>query len=242
MTPRRTYVLCATPRSGSTLLCSLLRSSGVAGQPESWFRRQDRADWAREWSIARADGSYDWASYLTAALVAGTGPNGVCGLRLMWNMLEELTAELGDEPPRHQAGLMAASFGPLQFLLLSRRDLVAQAVSRHRAEVSGTWHLGFEEVIHPAEPHYDGAMIRRYLNEAVEDNAAWDGWFKANDITPYRITYEDLSAAPVDTAEAVLAFLGLDHVTRPLRAANRRMADDVSAVWVARYKAEAKPE
>lgn len=36
------YILCATPRTGSTYLCSLLKSSGVAGVPESYRRRRDR--------------------------------------------------------------------------------------------------------------------------------------------------------------------------------------------------------
>jgi len=31
----RSYVVCATPRSGSTLLCELLKSTGVAGHPVS---------------------------------------------------------------------------------------------------------------------------------------------------------------------------------------------------------------
>ena len=35
--PARSYLVCATPRSGSTLLCHLLDQSGVAGHPEEYF-------------------------------------------------------------------------------------------------------------------------------------------------------------------------------------------------------------
>src|SRR3954454_17102557 len=31
--PRRAYIVCATPRSGSTLLCEMLVNTGVAGRP-----------------------------------------------------------------------------------------------------------------------------------------------------------------------------------------------------------------
>src|SRR5690349_13000702 len=31
------YIVCATPRSGSTLLCELLKDTGVAGRPEEYF-------------------------------------------------------------------------------------------------------------------------------------------------------------------------------------------------------------
>ena len=235
------YIICATPRSGSTLLCRLLRSSGVAGQPESWFRRQNRADWARDWRITRADGSFDWPTYLTAAIRAGTGPNGTCGLRLMWNMAEELTADLGGALLPQQAALLADTFGPLRFIHLSRRDLVAQAISRHKAEVSGTWHLGFEEAEHPAEPDYDFARISAYVEEARTDNHHWQNWFSANRIRPLSLWYEDLAAQPERTAQSALDFLGL---TLPpghtLTAPNRRMADATSADWAARYRAEAE--
>ena len=36
-TIERAYLVCATPRSGSTLLCELLKETGVAGRPEEYF-------------------------------------------------------------------------------------------------------------------------------------------------------------------------------------------------------------
>jgi trehalose 2-sulfotransferase len=232
------YVICATPRSGSTLLCYLLRSSGVAGQPESWFRSQDRAEWAADWRITAADGRYDWPAYLAAAITAATTANGTLGLRLMWNMLCELTAELGPAPPASQAALLAQTFGPLRYIHLTRRDLVAQAISRHKAEVSGTWHLGFEEAETPTVPTYDFNRITRYLREATADNAVWENWFSVNNITPIPVTYEHLSADPVATALAVLGQLGLTPA-QTLHAPNVKMADAVSADWAARYLDEA---
>ena len=35
--PTRSYLVCATPRSGSTLLCEGLESTGVAGRPREYF-------------------------------------------------------------------------------------------------------------------------------------------------------------------------------------------------------------
>src|SRR5215207_8545306 len=34
---KRSYLVCATPRSGSTLLCEALKSTGVAGVPAEYF-------------------------------------------------------------------------------------------------------------------------------------------------------------------------------------------------------------
>ncbi|HXR60588.1 MAG TPA: Stf0 family sulfotransferase, partial [Solirubrobacterales bacterium] len=37
MQPDRSYLVCATPRSGSTLVCHALEETGVAGRPEEYF-------------------------------------------------------------------------------------------------------------------------------------------------------------------------------------------------------------
>ena len=215
------YVICATPRSGSTLLCSLLRVSGVAGDPASLFLRQSMAEHRVEWGIGP-----EWPDYLAAALQAGRGANGVVGLRMMW----ETFAEVGPQ--------VVAAMGEVRFIWLRRRDLVAQAVSRHRAEVSGTWHLGFEEAEHPVEPAYDGDRIAAWVAEAAAANRAWAAWFAAQGIAPLEVQYEDLAAEPVAVAKQVLGYLGLE-AARPLSVTNRRMADQVSAEWAARFRAEA---
>src|SRR5690349_2818921 len=37
MQPDSSYLVCATPRSGSTLVCHALEETGVAGRPEEYF-------------------------------------------------------------------------------------------------------------------------------------------------------------------------------------------------------------
>ena len=217
----RGYVICATPRSGSTLLCSLLEASGVAGHPASLFRRQSMVSYRAAWGIGEA-----WPDYLAAALQAGRGTNGVIGLRMMW----ETFAEVGP--------LVIQAMAEVQFVWLRRRDVVAQSVSRHRAEVSGTWHLGFEEAEYPVNPVYDFDRIAAWLGEAKADNRAWRAWFDAQGIAPLVVDYEDLALAPAAVAAQVLAYLKLVSAV-PLVVTNRRMADEVSAAWVARFWAEA---
>src|SRR6478735_8160925 len=35
--PNSSYLVCATPRSGSTLVCHALEETGIAGRPEEYF-------------------------------------------------------------------------------------------------------------------------------------------------------------------------------------------------------------
>ncbi len=229
----KAYVLCATPRSGSTLLCALLRSSGMAGHPESWFRAESRKNYARDWGIIRDDGGFDSDEYAAAAVLAGCASGPVMGLRLMWPTMAEI------ETHAPLARTLDIAPGDLRFLHLQRVDLVAQAVSRLKAEVSGTWHLGFEEAAHPVEPVYDFARIRAFIDEAVADNANWRAWFARNRIEPLSLTYESLAADPVGVAGHAMAFLGLALPPgRSLEATNRPMANAVSRDWATRFRAE----
>jgi LPS sulfotransferase NodH len=41
----RAFLVCATPRSGSTLVCQALKKTGVAGRPEEYFDRQAVSLW-----------------------------------------------------------------------------------------------------------------------------------------------------------------------------------------------------
>ena len=41
----QSYVICTSPRSGSTLLCRLLREAGNAGFPDSHFHAPDVEKW-----------------------------------------------------------------------------------------------------------------------------------------------------------------------------------------------------
>lgn len=117
MATTRSYLVCATPRSGSTLLCHLLGQTGVAGrpeeyfealqhsgvprQPEEYFDRERHANIVqrlafREMPSAQtrpkpnplwSPETYD--EYLAWALEQGTTPNGIFGAKLMWGYLDD---------------------------------------------------------------------------------------------------------------------------------------------------------
>ena len=48
---RRAYWICFTPRTGSALLCQLLRATGVAGRPEEYFWRDNEPLYRAQWHV-----------------------------------------------------------------------------------------------------------------------------------------------------------------------------------------------
>lgn len=92
--PADPYLVCGTPRTGSTLLRGLLAATGVAGKPESYFRLPDVRSYAETWGAqVGPDGPLDNGGYVRAAMaVSGTGNGVVPGIR--------------DRAPVHRRGLV----------------------------------------------------------------------------------------------------------------------------------------
>jgi LPS sulfotransferase NodH len=168
VTPERCYLVCATQRSGSTLLCEGLESTGVAGRPREYFeelketgvpRRPREYFWELRspevFRLLPADAQLDrdsessptWSRddytvHLAAALRQGTTPNGVFGAKLMWNYFNDFMALMRGIPRLGGMGdgsLLNAAFPELRYVFVSRSDKVRQAVSMWRALQTWVW-------------------------------------------------------------------------------------------------------
>lgn len=241
--PSQSCIICSTPRTGSTLLCALLASTGIAGQPQSYFRKEDAGRWAKRFGLPPGNGSApDFSAFLDGVLSAGTSPNGVFSVRIMWGSMEELTANLatvGVGLPGSEVDRIGQAFGPPHFIWLRRLDTLAQAISWARAEQTRVWHrLGGETAEAPVRsPAYDFDQIDMLVTTIRAHNDAWQAWFDRNGISPLGLTYEALDADAVDAVRTVLGHLGLEKgKADKISARNIRLADPLSLNWAARYR------
>lgn len=244
------YIICGTPRTGSTLLCKLLADTGTTGDPHSFYRRQDVSEWAQDWGLPARNtmGELEFQlAYLNAAIGAGKGDTEIFGLRLMRENLDELSAildrifpELASDKERFEK-----VFGRVLYIHLSRENKLAQAVSLVKARQTGLWHIapdGTEiERVGPArEPHYDFARIKDEVEELEAYDAAWNIWFAQQGIAPLRIGYEHLSAEPAVALLRICEALGVrapdaGHV----RPGVAKLADETSLDWMRRFHLDA---
>jgi trehalose 2-sulfotransferase len=169
-TPRRCYLVCATPRSGSTLLCEGLTTTGVAGRADEYFEQLKETGLPRRpreyfWGLrstevlrllppdSQLDRQFeripewsrdDYSHHFEAALRKGTTDNGVFGAKLMWGYFGDFL-ELMRGIPRFagmgDGSLLAAAFPGLRYVFVSRNDKVRQAVSLWRALQTLVWRL-----------------------------------------------------------------------------------------------------
>jgi len=244
------YIICATPRTGSTLLCDLLASTGVAGDPDSYFMTDLDPAWAARWGLPARTGQSEAvyaAARLRAAIEAGRGPTPIFGLRLMNRHLGDLLALIGAVHPGVQSdrARLEAAFGRVLYIHLARADKLAQAVSLVKAQQTGLWHIApdgseVERLSPPRPPDYDFRTIAETLAAMEHEDRGWQDWFKAEGIAPLQIGYEELAADAGAVMRRICARLSVRApAAARLRPGVARLADRVSRDWMRRFRRDA---
>lgn len=253
----RAYLVCATPRSGSTLLCELLRLTGRAGWPLEHFevlRHSSLPRQPREYFEGLAD---ERVLSLLAPLQAGrpsdepaqewweriasegTTGNGVWGGKIMWGHVPDCLERARALPGLAGAdldGVLRRLLGDPVTVFITRRDKVAQAVSLWRAVQTQRWRSSPDA--DGSAPVYDFAAIDHLVRQLTDDEASWEAWFEQTGRRPLHLVYEeDIEPDPQAAAARVLRELGLPPGDVPAPELSRQR-DGVSAEWIARYHAE----
>jgi LPS sulfotransferase NodH len=256
--PNKSYLVAATPRSGSTLLCELLSSTGIAGRPAEHFedlRATGRPRQPREYFTDVQDPAVvrllapsepgapiapdGFRTRYETALAEGTTPNGVFATKVMWGYLPDLLAGLRELPHaarRRPAEALAAAFPGLRYVQVLREDKVAQAVSLWTAVQTAQWRDDGEGPAHH-EPEYSFWGIHHLVEQLTAQERAWTRWFARAGIAPVTVVYEELAGAPREVAREVLSALDLEPADPP-QARMRRQSSGRSLEWAERYRLE----
>lgn len=210
------YVICSTPRCGSTLLGSLLIACGFMGVPTEYFN-------ARHMSYLKERlGASDLAGYITALRRIRTSPNGIFGIKTHFNQLKPLLP-----------AVLEQLHTPV-YVHITRADTIAQAISLTIAQQTDAWS---SEAVSSHEPRYDEAAIARNKAAIEAENDAWEQFFEQQGITPITMDYDDLVADPHGQIQPICAALGVDndHTFDLAQSPKKKQANDVNKEWHARF-------
>ena len=208
----RSYIVAATPRSGSTLLCDALGRTGIAGRPEEYFRPDTVKAWHLDWGFPR--GYRDYRTRIAQAREHTSTGNGVFGVKLHWYQFSHVVRALRVGTGRRTdfATLITEQLGDTRYVHLTRRDTAAQAVSYYRALCTNVWQhpLGRPaELQDPPVPEADLGQIRWLEDLLLDHDRRWTEFFRDFEIEPLEVTYEDLVAAYEPSIRGVLKYLGV---------------------------------
>jgi LPS sulfotransferase NodH len=235
---RSFLAIASVERTGSTLLCSILRGTHLAGTPIEYLNIQTK-NFERIRSecgqpkiklthrpIARVrkltgrypwrDISYfsstSWRRYLSAIAQQHTTLNGVFGVKMHWSQYKRHMLDMGVD----------ASFWnvPVKWVRITREDELRQAISFVRAAQTESWNSNMAT---KADPVYD-----------ADENSDWDVYFAQNNIAPLHITYEQLTRDMDATIRRVMSFIEtpIDVVPEPQ---TKKQGDSINKEWAERF-------
>ncbi len=234
MSVTQTYFICATMRSGSSLLCNMLQKTNCAGNPKEFLR-----DHLSSNSIL-SDEAY--MNFIHQQLVTNVSTNGVTGVKLMkWNFDALLKRIRPVGQVMSDTELLEKVFPNAKFILITRRDKLAQSISLCRAEKTRMWKKDVSEKKQKAFPfpRITDFHISRNLSLIEEWEKSWHDFFDANSIPAYTVVYEDMVSDYEACLSKVLNFLEvLPEDTRSLAVVPdlKKQADFYSRFLSTRYK------
>ena len=253
------YLVCATPRSGSTLLCETLRETGVAGNPLEFFEAVPETgvprrplDYLRgledpdalalvadapphpppSYSDLRAVAGH--AEHLERVRAWGATPNGVFGAKIMWAHLDDLARGLGADDPHR---LVDRVFDCPRLVWVRRADTVRQAVSLWRAMQTQSWRAENETAT--GEPRYSFAALRHLVDQLEAHDAAWERFLGGARGPVLALAYEEIAADPSGAVRRTLEHVGVGADSFAALPPMRRQADERSDAWAERYARDA---
>jgi LPS sulfotransferase NodH len=245
-----TYLVLATPRSGSTLLGQALNSTDLAGDPREHFGHK-MAFWARKWNAATLQ------EFVDRLMAERSTSNGVFGSKLLYSHLRNLE-QVAREEERYRdmplPAILDSLFPNLHYLWITRDDTVRQAISYWKAKETGIWGQeqaragrtgqGRRQFVKGVRetgktPEYDEQGIAALYQSILEEDAATGAYFRDGGIEPMHIVYEQFVRDYEPTTRRMLDFLGIDVPDTIVIGQPRTMklADDTTDEWAARFRA-----
>lgn len=228
---RISYAILTTPRSGSSYLCDLLDSTKIAGHPREHLRFA-----AQELS---RHCNFNYLELLDNLMKYRLTDNGVFGTKLISHFLFELQQTKPDFKQIFQS--------IDKFILLVRKDKVAQAVSLVVAQKTEVWHLHHNGKNINYQSKLDQIEIDNNLLNNVEQKHNFINKQEArlkkilanNQIEPLTVVYEDILADSELQINRILDFLAIakpEHYKMQINSGIKKMPSSFSQEIIEQYR------
>ena len=250
-TPQRSYIVWHSQRTGSTLLCTALENTHVAGVPNEWPSPRIEA------LLPPAGANADPAT-IRQALWESQTAGGVFGMKWSFHaaaMTSFIAAfgALAPPGPDHRRDVWNAVFPNCSHVITGRRNRVWLAVSWWKSIFGGAGHrsasgerLPWQTTV-PAEPDdlvaaYDLNDIKVIPIESVEREAGISEFIAELGATALTVVYEDFAANYEGTVQRVLDHIGMVTSTPVPPSMLAPTTDAINDRWTARFLAELADE
>lgn len=241
---RQTLIIATTPRTDSNYLCELLLTTWACGWPAEWFNPATITDFSEKLGLPS---SPSLLAYRDAIIADRHSPNGSFSFKIMWDHLLALFQRLHQEGSLDSGtpslDALDALFPNIRFLHLYREDVLGQAISHVRAQISGEWILRDQNALQQRRDKELPYEFQR-LNEAVLEiqamHQAWSRFLQPASDRLLEISYESLLDDLQGSMKRIRDFLAIPAHAFHFRAPDNILIqrDDLSQAWRSRFLAD----
>ena len=219
---QKTLVIASTVRSGSHMLGHVLHETDAFGFPLEYVNNKNLQEWKQ-----RLD-KRELADVLAELRKRRTSPNGVFGIKIHYSHIEQFggfkaMCELLPNP---------------YFVLLTREDVRAQAVSLAVAKQTGAWIS--QQDGNQQTPEYRFDDIDNGLRRVCFENASWRYSLAASGSRYMELNFSDVKANTTNSVLRIADFMGVSMDTGKIPPApvTTRQGSELNKQWLARFQQE----
>jgi len=224
-TPKVSYIICTTARSGSNLLCNVLRNTKQLGFPvealnpdfiraSKFFKERSRPD------------VVDPGEFIQWLISKHQTANSVFGIKILYEDFQNY----------RRFKDFQTLFMNSKIIHLRRKSKVNQAVSYFFASETGQW-VASDTPKKPLESvAYDFETIRRHYDRLIQQDSAWTAILKALRRTYIEVMFEDFISNMQKTLGEIATFLDVavgDDL--PIKIDLKEQANHLSRIYIEKF-------
>ena len=221
-TPSKILIIASTGRCGSHMLGHALHKTEAFGYPLEYANLANLNEWKKKLKTA------DLQETIAELKKRRTSTNGVFGIKIHYSHIKQFG---GFEK-------VLECFPDAYYILLSRENVLKQAVSLSIASQTGGWISGQKRVCN--DPKYDFNHIDESLRNIILDNASWRYTLAANGCNYIEMDFDNICNNLADSLESIASFVGckIDKTKIPKEQITKKQSNQRNTEWVAQFIAD----
>ncbi|MGK7933252.1 MAG: Stf0 family sulfotransferase [Microcystaceae cyanobacterium] len=231
---KKSYIICSTGRSGSTLLCKTL-SSLEHGNATEYFHLKNRVS-----ELIDDDSKDNFTKYLTEIVEEGTTSDEIFGTKMhlkQMNVFLNLARKHLGMQGKSAREIIEMVFPNPYFIHIYRRDTLRQVISLEIAKQKKMYQSDSSSKVGDQDLVYKPLSLYKSLQVFKRSYNNWHKFFAKNKINYYEICYEDFAQEIPQTVLDVLTFLEItplpdeNQIVVPVQ----KLSNEVNDLWYKYY-------
>lgn len=220
--PSKSLIIASTGRSGSHMLGHALHETKKFGFPLEYANSANLVEWKRRLGID------DFQKVIAELQQIRTSTNGVFGIKIHYSQIPQFGG----------FSKLSNMFPNAHFILLSRKDVLGQAISLSIAKQTGVWISGQKPT--NENPTFSYTDIDHSLRSSIIDTSAWRYTLAASGANFTELYFEDARKDLAKTIKSIADFVGveLDENDIPEQQVTRKQSNNRNREWRKKFVSE----